>query len=82
MTDDFNRQVLHIEVDYWLRSSRVVWMLNHLIKSRDKPEKIKIVNVPGFISQLLRNGIYSAPKAHAECFVERLNETYHDNVLT
>jgi putative transposase len=37
--DDFNREILNIEIDYSLKSIRVIWVLNLLNNKHGKPQK-------------------------------------------
>lgn len=89
--DDANREILHVEIDYSLKSKRVIWVLNHLMKRRkSKPNRVRMDNGPEFIAkafvgfcnekQIKLNYIQPGKPAQ-NAYIERFNRTLREDIL-
>ena len=88
--DDFNREVLRIEIDTSLPARRIVRALDELIEIRGKPAGLRMDNGPELISEELekwarRHGIerrFIQPgRPMQNGLIERFNRTYREEVL-
>jgi putative transposase len=88
--DDFNREVLAIEVDTSLPAARAIRVLERLAAWRGYPAKLRMDNGPELISVAMadwaeKNGVelkfISPGKPTQNSYVERFNRTYREEVL-
>lgn len=88
--DDANREILEVDIDHSLKSRRVIWVLNHLVKRRKKPKKIRMDNGPELIAHITRQWseahgiefIYIQPgKPTQNAYIERFNGSFREGVL-
>jgi len=88
--DDFNREVLWIEIDTSLPAERVIRTLDMIGSWRGYPERIRLDNGPELISQKMAqwaetHGIelsFIQPgKPTQNAYIERFNRTYREDVL-
>ena len=88
--DEFNREVLTIEVDFSLPAQRVIRVLQQVVQDRGVPLSIRVDNGPEFIAEALaqwceQHGIalnHIPPgKPQKNGFVERFNRSFREDVL-
>ena len=88
--DDFNRESLTIEVDSSLPSARVIRSLEIIGSERGFPKYIRSDNGPEFISRSfrrfccqhrIRHRRIEPGKPQQNCFIERFNRSYREDVL-
>ena len=90
VVDDFNREVLAIEIDLNLPAPRVIRVLERIVAWRGYPSKLRMDNGPEFISAALAEWaedhnidleFIKPGKPTQNSYVERFNRTYRDEVL-
>lgn len=90
IVDDYNREVVAIEIDTSLPSLRVVRVLEQLAAWRGLPHKLRVDNGPEFTSGTLtawaeQRGVtlqYIQPgKPNQNAYIERFNRSYREEVL-
>ena len=90
VVDDFNREVLAIEIDFNLPAARVVRTLERIAAARGYPLKLRLDNGPELISVTLadwaeQHGVtleFIKPgKPMQNGFIERFNRSYREAVL-
>ena len=88
--DDYNRELLAIEIDLSLPSLRVIRVLDRIAEYRGYPKRLRQDNGPEFISHALelwaeRHGVkldFIKPgKPTQNAFIERFNRTYRNEIL-
>lgn len=88
--DDFNREVLAIDVACSIPGEGVKRVLEDIIEWRGKPEEIRTDNGPEFISAILEDFCESnniklkhiqPGKPVQNAFIERFNRTFREDVL-
>jgi len=88
--DDFNREVLWIEIDTSLPAERVIRTLDMIASWRGYPKQIRMDNGPELISQKMAQwaddhsvelAFIQPGKPSQNAYVERFNRTFREAVL-
>ncbi len=88
--DDFNREILWIEIDTSLPADRVIRTLDMIASWRGYPEQIRMDNGPELISHKLAQwaeahnvelAFIQPGKPSQNAYVERFNRTFREDVL-
>ncbi|KTD16174.1 ISxcC1 transposase [Legionella jordanis] len=90
IVDDFNCEVLAIEIDLSLPAQRVIRVLERVVAWRGFPAKLRMDNGPEFISSTLADWpekhqvaleFIKPGKPTQNSFIERFNRTYRTEIL-
>jgi putative transposase len=90
VVDDFNREVLHIEIDTSITSSRLVRVFQRLREQHGLPVVLRTDNGPEFLGETFTSWAkeagmaiqYIQPgKPNQNAYVERFNRTYREELL-
>jgi putative transposase len=90
ITDDFNREIVHIEVDASITSARLVRIFERIARERALPQVLRVDNGPEFLGEVFvrwarDHGMaiqYIQPgKPNQNAYIERFNRTYREEVL-
>ena len=88
--EDYNREVLDIEIDFNLPAERVVRVLDRLVEVRGTPRKLRMDNGPEFTSKKLDEwcadnnvlpDFIEPGKPAQNAYIERFNRSYRQGVL-
>lgn len=88
--DDFNREILWIEIDFSLPALRTIRVLNMIASWRGYPKQIRMDNGPELISQNMADWaeVHAVELAFIEpgkpaqnAYIERFNRTFREDVL-
>lgn len=90
VTDDFNREAIHIEIDTSITSERLVRVFEQIQRERALPQVLRTDNGPEFLGERFtawakEAGMaiqYIQPgKPNQNAFIERFNRTYREELL-
>jgi putative transposase len=90
LTDDFNREALHIEIDTSITSLRLIRVFEQVRRERALPQVLRTDNGPEFLGEAFvqwakDHGMaiqYIQPgKPNQNAFIERFNRTFREEVL-
>lgn len=90
VVDDFNREVLHIEIDTSITSERLVRIFQRLQENHGLPQVLRTDNGPEFLGEAFVTWAKTAGmaiqyiqpgKPNQNAYVERFNRTYREEIL-